>query len=272
MEDLAAAADELLFDDLLCVADTKWVLAHWFIKVLPNARRLDDFTALSALVQEELGHVRAMFEVAEKLARLPERTLEHDRGPEQLHSMVLLDRPPLGWAQFVLSAYVADEAALALLESLGSPGSGLEGLAKRVGNEEGMHRLYWQGSLESLTPSERAEAQALAEVVLPEARRWLAFGADRRRAGGLDDGSGSFAARVAGVFVAASLSVPRESFVAPGAGGEDWDPRRRRPRRASFPRALFELMVPSNEMALLARRPRRAQSKDQLMPAQTRRA
>jgi 1,2-phenylacetyl-CoA epoxidase catalytic subunit len=261
-------------DDLLCVADTKWVLAHWLIKVLPNARRLDDFTALTALVQEELGHVRAIFSVVENLLQLPGQTLELSRGREELHSMELLDCPPGSWASFLLKAYVADEAALELLECLSSQGlDPIAGLTKRIANEENFHRLYWSGSLESLSPPERAEVQGMLAGVVSGALWWLRSDLHGE---GRADGKGAdrecylgFTSRVSSVCRSVGIEMSTEPALMEGAGDGAWDSKRRRLSRSYFPQALYELMVPTNEMAVLARRPRRAQNKDQLMPTQS---
>ena len=50
-----------LVSELLCLADSKWALGHWYIKVMLNSRTLTDATAFAGMSQDELGHTRALF-------------------------------------------------------------------------------------------------------------------------------------------------------------------------------------------------------------------
>ena len=55
------AADEVslpqpLVDELLCVADSKWVLGHWYIKLIQNGRSLTDFNAFAAMAQDRASN------------------------------------------------------------------------------------------------------------------------------------------------------------------------------------------------------------------------
>ena len=43
-------------DELLCIADSNWVLGHWYIKVMLNGRSLPDCTAFAGMGQDSLGH------------------------------------------------------------------------------------------------------------------------------------------------------------------------------------------------------------------------
>ena len=71
--------------DMLCIADTDWVLGHWYIKVMLNGRSLTDCTAFAGMAQDTLGHTRAMFRFLEEELNLPEHQLEFGRDRDQLH-------------------------------------------------------------------------------------------------------------------------------------------------------------------------------------------
>ena len=55
-----AATDKALMQELLCIADTDWVLGHWYIKVMLNGRSLPDCTAFAGMGRDR-GHTRAIF-------------------------------------------------------------------------------------------------------------------------------------------------------------------------------------------------------------------
>ena len=87
-----------LVAELLCAADTNWVLGHWFLKVIMNGRSLTDCTAFAGMAQDTLGHTRALFQILEDWNDMPDQQLEFGRGIEKIHSMQVLDKPqvPLG--------------------------------------------------------------------------------------------------------------------------------------------------------------------------------
>lgn len=273
-----------LVDELLCAADTKWVLAHWYIKVLPNARRLDDFTAIAALLQEELGHVRALFSYIEQLANLNEHALEFDRCREDIHSIELLDKPPGSWPSFVVSSYVIEQAVMELLGKMEASQPSLQGLGARIAKEERYHRMYWIGSLESLADDERTELSQVLAPTVSQAASWLGSfdsgpvmqdssrQSSAHRSEGASQSSGSlprlFVERLVCDLAAIGTELDPDQVLESSGGHEGrWDARRRRSLGSALPQALFDLMVPTSEIALLARRPRREESRDELIPA-----
>ena len=70
--------DDLLAE-LLCVSDSKWVLGHWYAKVILNGRTVPDFSSMAGMSQDELGHTRAMMNYLEQTLDLPEYQLEFGR-------------------------------------------------------------------------------------------------------------------------------------------------------------------------------------------------
>ncbi|PSR34105.1 MAG: hypothetical protein C7B46_06815 [Sulfobacillus benefaciens] len=254
----------LVRNELLCLADTKWVLAHWYLKVLPNGRRLDDFTALSALLQEELGHTRALFRFLEE-GHAGE--LEFDRTPQQIHSMELLDYPPQNWADFVLTALLAETATWELAKSLQNhlPTH----LLGKMGEEEYFHQLALKGWSLSFNDRDREDLQ---QVFLPRVtamKQWLVNNDSDPleqaglRYGTLDEGVLRILDYVHGLGREAGWDVPQLESENSLTGGS-WDNARRRMTASFLPAKLWELMVPTNEFAVLARRPRPASDRDRL--------
>ena len=78
-----------LINELLCLADSKWKLGHWYIKVMMNSRTLTDATSFAGMSQDELGHTRALFRMMEEVLGLPEHQLEFGRSANRIHDMHL---------------------------------------------------------------------------------------------------------------------------------------------------------------------------------------
>ena len=79
--------------DLLCIADSNWVLGHWYTNCMLNGRELTDFTSMAGIAEDKLGHVRAVFRFMEEHFDLPEYQLEFGRDASQIHSCLLYTSP-----------------------------------------------------------------------------------------------------------------------------------------------------------------------------------
>lgn len=261
-----SAARELK-DELLVIADSKWVLGHWYIKVLRNGRSLPDFNALSGMAQDTLGHTRLLFRFIEEELGEPEGRLEFGRRREEIHAQALLDNPPLDWADFVVCIHLAEAALWRLTETFrASSLPAVAHLVSQIGQESAFHLLYTKGWVKSLDPSDLpALAPALARR-LPEAIAW--FGPP----------AGSDALLEAGIRTA-PVSAARDLFVssdlppllelAPQAPSEpawpDWDAARRRPAGTAVPAELWEFILPTNAEAVRARRTLVVSSNDNVL-------
>ena len=73
---ISEQAKKEFIGEMLCIADTDWVLGHWYIKVMLNGRSLTDCSAFAGMAQDTLGHTRAMFRYLEDELDLPEHQLE----------------------------------------------------------------------------------------------------------------------------------------------------------------------------------------------------
>jgi ring-1,2-phenylacetyl-CoA epoxidase subunit PaaC len=91
------------------MSNSKWVLGHWYIKLIQNGRSLTDFNALAAMAQDQLGHTRSLFALLEARGNSGER-LEFGRDRAEVQSMELLDEPPTSWADFLVTTSLAEYA------------------------------------------------------------------------------------------------------------------------------------------------------------------
>lgn len=255
---------KILISELLCLADSKWKLGHWYIKVMLNSRTLTDATAFAGMSQDELGHTRALFRMMEEVLDLPEHQLEFGRSSEQLHDMELLDRPPRNRGDFYLCAFLAEAALWRFLATF-KEGSlpELANLVTHFGKETYFHRLNIDGWFKTLTPEEIDDITDALAQRLPQVLPWFGHPeqADplldaRIRMTSMQEARSLFIEEVLNKLTT-QLGFDHE--LAAGlldvAEHENWDSERRRPQGSSMPAELWEFMVPTSEAAKLARRP-----------------
>lgn len=251
------ATQEALLADLLCLADSKWVLGHWYAKIILNGRSVPDFTSMAAMAQDELGHTRAMFRFLEQVYSLPEFQLEFGRSDSKIHSMTLLDAAPDSWADFVVTAYLAEVAMFCVMETFSDGNYAPTATMLTKFCEEGyFHRLYIEGWIEALGDDERKDAIAALDKRLPLALAWF-------HAGDAEDLVLKSGARTASWSDAETLFREGLSGWIADVGGswpdaaatDSWDVKRHRETGSVMPASLWEYVVPTTEEAKMARRP-----------------
>ena len=270
----------LLQAELLCIADSNWILGHWYINCMLNGRELTDFTSMAGIAEEKLGHTRALFRFMEEYFELPEFQLEFGRDAGQIHSPEFLDQPPENWADFITSLFLADLAlwrfSATYMEGKFAP---VANLVRRFGEECYFHQLCIDGWVKNFTATEKTEAGRALINRLPRALTW--FGSEQQssadllleqglrtesvwsaRAKFLDDVAGKLAPHT---------GVSSEELV--GAAGaalpENRDPLRRRSTGSKVPAGLWESVIPTSEAAQIARRPLSVSVKDNIDLFQT---
>lgn len=244
--DLEAKKQEL--PELLCTADSKWVLGHWYIKAILNGRTVPDFTSMAAIAQDELGHTRALFRFLEQELDLPEFQLEFTRGSDELHNMALLDQAPQNWADFVITVYLAELALWRFGEAQrDGDWRAIAKLFHHFGEEGYFHRLYVEGWIEAFTDEETADAAEALSRRLPLAAQWLA--ASEKSFNEFSNDVNERFVTLMGMDEGAVTKYLNATF------GSDWDGRRRRPKSSAMPETLWEFIVPTNKEAEAARRP-----------------
>lgn len=252
--------------EMLCIADTDWVLGHWYIKVMLNGRSLTDCTAFAGMAQGTLGHARAIFRYLEEEFDLPEHQLEFGRARGQLHDMQMLSSPPENWGDFLVSTFLAEVAVWRMLNSFRASAVGeVKGMVKHFGKELYFHRMGLEGWLRAATEQDRADMREAAVRRAPEVLAW--FDSKERstadpllkegvrsnsvwdaRTGFLEDSLGKLTAALG--MSDAELTAVMEQ----GVQGE-WDSLRRRTVGSALPATLWEFMVPTDPDTVTLRRP-----------------
>jgi 1,2-phenylacetyl-CoA epoxidase catalytic subunit len=145
------AVELTLYDELLCVADTKLVLAGWYMIVLPNGRGIPDWNALCGMLQDHYGHARALYQYLGRYG-LTREEAEWARGPGEIRSARLLDRPPRSWTDFVVTMLGAEHLLSTLLGGYrdNEQDRALAGLARKMEREARFHLNYATGWLRAL--------------------------------------------------------------------------------------------------------------------------
>lgn len=260
---LPAPVHQALRDELLCIADSNWVLGHWYINCMLNGRELTDFTSMAGIAEEKLGHARALFRFMEEYYELPEYQLEFARTAEQIHNMELLDAPPGNWGDFALTLYLADRALWRFSDTLRQGSfAPVANLVTKFGEEAYFHQLCIDGWLKALDEAEQNDLAAALPRRLPLVPPWFRGKASAPlltagiRTEPLSRAEERLRADIKKT-LAGTLGQDEttwERFATP-AEPASWDERRRRSQGSVMPPRLWESMVPTSEAARLARRP-----------------
>jgi ring-1,2-phenylacetyl-CoA epoxidase subunit PaaC len=173
---------------LLEYADDELILGWRDSEWTGIAPSLEEDVAFSSIAQNEIGHARALYELAAAELGTTADELAFDRDPSEYRSSQLVEQRRMDWAHTIARHYLyetADEIRLAALKE--SDDTDVAGLAAKMDREEQYHRLHarmwaerlkgeprftkaleelWPFALGVLAPEQRA---ALAERVgLPE--------------------------------------------------------------------------------------------------------
>lgn len=260
---MSNSVSNTLKGELLCLADSNWVLGHWYCNCMLNGRELTDFTSMAGIAEDKLGHTRALFRFMEEYFELPEYQLEFGRDAAQVHNMSLLDAPPRNWADFVLTLYLADAAIWRFSNTLREGNfAPVANLVTKFGEEAYFHQLCIDGWLKALDDGEKAELREALPARLPLAFAWLSGGgADELYEAGVRSQTTEVAQASLTEIVLTKLGsivdVADSELQAmlTGADSGEWDVQRRRPKGSAMPPRLWESMVPTSEDAQIARRP-----------------
>ena len=252
--------------EMLCIADTDWVLGHWYIKVMLNGRSLTDCTAFAGMAQDSLGHTRAMFRYLEEELELPEHQLEFGREREQLHDMQMLSSPPENWGDFLVSTFLVEIAVWQMLNTFkDSSVDDMKGMVRHFGKELYFHRIGLEGWLKAADDADRADMREALVRRAPQVLAWF----DSRERSAIDllvqegvrsssvwDARLGFIEDSLGKFTAA-LGISDEELTAIMASGleGEWDGIRRRTRGTILPDTLWEFMIPTDADTVALRRP-----------------
>ena len=166
---------------LLELADDELILGWRDSEWTGIAPSLEEDVAFSSIAQNEIGHARALYELAARALDTTADELAFDRPPDEYRAAPLVQQRRLEWAHTIARHWLyecADEMRLASLKESGD--AEVAGLAAKMDREEVYHRLHAQMWADRLRGELRFE-QALEElwpsavaVVEPDLRPRLA--------------------------------------------------------------------------------------------------
>jgi len=166
---------------LLAIADDELIVGWRDSEWTGIAPTLEEDVAFSSIAQNEIGHARALYELAAQELGSDADALAFDRRPDEYRCAPLVELHLLEWAHTIARRYLYEEADRVRIEALkGSDDRELAGLASKIDREEVYHRLHaelWAARLRE-EPRFRAAVEELWPYALgvlePELRPELA--------------------------------------------------------------------------------------------------
>ena len=164
-------------DLLLEIADDELILGWRNSEWTGIAPFLEEDVAFSSIAQNEIGHARALYELAARDLGTTADALALDRKPEEYRSAPLVELRRLEWARTIARHWLYETADQVRIESLkGSSDPEIAGLAAKIDREEAYHRMHAEMWHERLRDEPRfhdavAELWPYALGVLPPEQR-----------------------------------------------------------------------------------------------------
>jgi len=162
---------------LLEIADDELILGWRDSEWTGIAPFLEEDVAFSSIAQNEVGHARALYELAARDLGTTADELAFDRKPEEYRCAQLVELRLPGWEHTIARHVLYEQADAARLERLKASGDAeVAGLAAKIDREEVYHRLHAEMWLERLKGEPRFtaaldELRPLAEAVLDPSLR-----------------------------------------------------------------------------------------------------
>jgi ring-1,2-phenylacetyl-CoA epoxidase subunit PaaC len=130
-------------DLLLAMADDELILGWRNSEWTGIAPFLEEDVAFSSIAQNEIGHARALYELAAAELGTTADELAFDREPADYRCAPLVELRRLEWARTIARHWLyetADEIRLAALKDSDDPE--IAGLAAKMDREEAYHRIH----------------------------------------------------------------------------------------------------------------------------------
>ena len=156
---------------LLQIADDELVVGWRDSEWTGIAPFLEEDVAFSSIAQNEVGHARALYELAARDLGTTADELAFDRKPEEYRCAQLVELRLPEWERTIARHYLYEQADAARLERLkASDDEEVAGLAAKIDREEVYHRLHAEMWFERLRDEPRfttalEELRPLAEAV-----------------------------------------------------------------------------------------------------------
>ena len=158
---------------LLALADDELVVGHRHSEWTGWAPYLEEDLAFSSIGQDEMGHARLLYELAEPLAGRDPDALALGRTPDEYRHAILCERPNRDWGYTIARQYLydtADDVRLAALEDSSFPE--LAAAVTTIRLEEKYHLDHardWFGRLTGGPVEARQRFAQGLEAAIPEA-------------------------------------------------------------------------------------------------------
>jgi ring-1,2-phenylacetyl-CoA epoxidase subunit PaaC len=132
--------------ELLAIADDELVLGWRNSEWTGIAPFLEEDVAFSSIAQNEIGHARALYELAARDLGTTSDELAFDRKPEEYRCSQFVElRLVPDWARTIARHYLYETADAKRLEALkAADDPELAGLAAKIDREEVYHRMHAQ--------------------------------------------------------------------------------------------------------------------------------
>ena len=130
-------------DALLAAADDELILGWRDSEWTGIAPSLEEDVAFSSIAQNEIGHARALYELAARETGGDADALAFDRQPAEYCCCPLVELRRLDWAETIARHWLYETADAVRIEALAaSDWPELAGLARKIQREEAYHRLH----------------------------------------------------------------------------------------------------------------------------------
>jgi ring-1,2-phenylacetyl-CoA epoxidase subunit PaaC len=163
---------------LIEIADDELILGWRDSEWTGIAPNLEEDVAFSSIAQNEIGHARALYELAARDLGTTADELAFDRAPEEYRSATLVEhRFAEDWARTIARHWLYEAADAVRLEALkASDDTDVAGLAAKIDREEVYHRMHaemWEERLRDEPRFKEAveELWPQALALLPEDQR-----------------------------------------------------------------------------------------------------
>ncbi len=154
---------------LLSLADDELILGWRDSEWTGIAPTLEEDVAFSSIAQNEIGHARALYELAAAELGTDADALAFDRAPAEYRCAPLVELRLMDWAHTIARRYLYEEADRVRIDELKrSDDRELAGLAAKIDREETYHRMHaemWAARLRD-EPRFRAAVEELWPAAL----------------------------------------------------------------------------------------------------------
>ena len=152
-------------DVLLELADDELVLGWRNSEWTGIAPFLEEDVAFSSISQNEIGHARALYELAAAELGITADELALDRRPEDYRCAPLVELRRLEWARTIARHWLYETADTVRIEALkASDDPEVAGLAAKIDREEAYHRMHAEMWIDRLLASDEGSVR-LREAV-----------------------------------------------------------------------------------------------------------